>query len=178
MMQINHFSLNCGGRLVDLSTPALMGILNITPDSFYEGSRFQALESALPQVEKFLSAGATFIDIGGHSTRPGAEAVSETEEMTRVLPMIQGILKAFPQALISIDTFRASVAKASIEAGAVMVNDISGGNLDTKMFETVAALQVPYVLMHSRGTPQTMQSLNQYDEIGRASCRERVLNLV
>jgi dihydropteroate synthase len=158
-------TINCKGKLIDLTVPKLMGILNITPDSFYEGSRFTELDKILAQAEKMLNEGATFLDIGGHSTRPGATPVSEEEEKKRVLPTIEGILKHFPEALISVDTFRASIAKESIELGAVMVNDVSGGDLDDNMFETVANLNVPYVLMHSRGTPETMLQMTQYDDL-------------
>jgi dihydropteroate synthase len=158
-------TINCKGKLIDLTVPRLMGILNITPDSFYEGSRFMELDKILAQTEKMLSDGATFLDIGGHSTRPGATPVSEEEEKKRVLPTIEVILKHFPEALISVDTFRVSIAQDSIELGAVMVNDVSGGDLDAKMFETVAKLNVPYVLMHSRGTPETMLQMTQYDDL-------------
>jgi dihydropteroate synthase len=158
-------TINCKGKLIDLTVPKLMGILNITPDSFYEGSRFTELDKILAQTEKMLNEGATFLDIGGHSTRPGARPVSEEEEKKRVLPTIEGILKYFPEALISVDTFRASIAKESVELGAVMVNDVSGGDLDDNMFETVANLNVPYVLMHSRGTPETMLQMTQYDDL-------------
>ena len=164
-MQNKGFSLNCGGRLIDLTKPKVMAILNITPDSFYEDSRFQGIDAVLAQVEKCLIDGATFIDIGGHSTRPNAEGISQDQELQRVLPVIEAIVKHFPVVNISIDTFRSRVAQLSVEAGAVMVNDISAGNLDEKMFETVSNLQVPYILMHSRGNPQTMSQLNHYQDI-------------
>jgi dihydropteroate synthase len=157
--------INLKQTLLDLTKPRIMGILNITPDSFYEGSRFTDLSKILSQTEKMLSAGATFLDIGGHSTRPGATPVSEDEELKRVLPVVEAIIHNFPEALISIDTFRASVAQQCVEAGAVMVNDVSGGILDDKMFETVAKLNVPYVLMHSRGTPETMNQLTDYRDL-------------
>jgi dihydropteroate synthase len=157
--------INLKQTLLDLSQPRIMGILNITPDSFYEGSRFTDLSKVLTQAEKMLSAGATFLDIGGHSTRPGATPVSEEEELRRVLPVVEGIIHNFPEALISIDTFRASVAAACVQAGAAMVNDVSGGDLDDKMFETVVGLNVPYVLMHSRGTPETMTKLTDYQDL-------------
>jgi dihydropteroate synthase len=157
--------INLNQTLLDLTKPRIMGILNITPDSFYEGSRFTDLSKILSQTEKMLSAGATFLDIGGHSTRPGATPVSEDEELKRVLPVVEAIIHNFPEALISIDTFRASVAQQCVEAGAVMVNDVSGGILDDKMFETVAKLNVPYVLMHSRGTPETMNQLTDYQDL-------------
>ena len=157
--------INTKGSLIDLSKPKIMGILNITPDSFYEGSRFTDLSKVLAQAEKMLSAGATFLDIGGHSTRPGATPVSEAEELKRVLPVVEGIIHNFPEALISIDTFRASIASECVQAGAVMINDVSGGDLDDKMFQTVVDLNVPYVLMHSRGTPETMTQLTDYQDL-------------
>ncbi|MDF7818014.1 dihydropteroate synthase [Runella sp. MFBS21] len=165
-------TLNIGGKLLDLSIPQVMGILNVTPDSFYSGSRVLQLEDAYKKAEKMLSEGANILDLGGHSTRPGADAVSETEEANRVLPVVEMLRKHFPRAIISIDTFRASVARQAIEAGAHIINDIAGGNLDPLMFETVAALQVPYILMHSRGTPQTMKDLNQYDDLVTDIIRE------
>lgn len=165
-------TLNIGGKLLDLSIPQVMGILNVTPDSFYSGSRVLQLDDAYKKAEKMLSEGASILDLGGHSTRPGADAVSETEEANRVLPVVEMLRKHFPRAFISIDTFRASVARQAIEAGAHIINDIAGGNLDPLMFETVAALQVPYILMHSRGTPQTMKDLNQYDDLVTDVMRE------
>lgn len=159
------YPINCNGLLMDLSVPKIMGILNITPDSFYAASRYDDVSKVLIQAEKMLKAGATFLDIGGHSTRPGATPVSEVEELNRVLPVTEAILKEFPTTLISIDTFRASVARECVKAGAIMVNDVSGGLLDATMFETVASLNVPYVLMHSRGTPETMQKMTDYDNV-------------
>jgi len=142
-----------------------MGILNVTPDSFYEGSRFLNAEAQLSQVEKMLTEGADFIDIGGYSTRSGAGTLSPEEEMSRVIPVIQSITKEFPEAVISIDTFRAAVARKAVEAGASLINDISGGEQDEKMGETAAELNVPYIFMHMRGTPQTMQQLTQYENL-------------
>lgn len=165
-------TLNIAGKLLDLSTPQVMGILNVTPDSFFSGSRVLQIEDAYKKADKMLSEGASMLDIGGHSTRPGADAVSEEEELTRVLPVVEMLRKRFPEAIISIDTFRASVARKSIEAGAHIINDIAGGNLDPLMFETVAELNVPYILMHSRGTPQTMKELNQYDDLVTDVLRE------
>ena len=159
--------LNCAGNLIDLSTPKVMGILNLTPDSFYEGSRFSSNKKLLLHVEKMLQEGATFLDIGGYSSRPGADFVSEEEEHSRVVPAIEQIVKEFPEVLLSVDTFRSGVAKAGVEAGAVMVNDISGGDLDKKMLPTVAKLQVPYIMMHMRGTPQTMTKFTDYDNVTR-----------
>ena len=160
-------TLNVRGKLVDLSQPAVMGILNVTPDSFYAGSRVAHLDEVVRRAGEMLGHGATFLDVGGYSTRPGAEDISPEAELGRVVPAIAAVLKAFPDALVSVDTFRAGVARAAVEAGAGMVNDISGGTLDAEMFGTVAALQIPYVLMHLRGTPQTMTSYTQYEDLPR-----------
>ncbi|QDK80227.1 dihydropteroate synthase [Spirosoma sp. KCTC 42546] len=173
MPKVTKKSLNCRGRLVDLTEPVVMGILNATPDSFFAGSRVSLGKSATEQTVELagqmLADGATFLDIGGYSTRPGAAAVSTAEEVERVLPVIEAILANFPSALISIDTFRASVARKAISAGAVLINDVSGGTLDTDMFRTAAdlsqSMSVPYILMHMRGTPQTMQSLATYQNL-------------
>jgi dihydropteroate synthase len=161
-------SINVNGQLIDFSTPKVMGILNITPDSFFEKSRY---ESQLPQTiidkaAEMIEQGATFIDIGGYSTRPKAIDISVTEELDRVLPVIEIINKNFPETAISIDTFRSEVARKAIEVGASIINDISGGNLDENMFQTVADLNVPYILMHSRGNPETMSQLNEYQTGG------------
>ncbi|MEL6811044.1 MAG: dihydropteroate synthase [Bacteroidota bacterium] len=142
-----------------------MGILNITPDSFYDGGKLTNTSTTLDQARKMLSEGATFLDIGGYSSRPGAKDVSEEEELSRVLPAIQAIISEFPNALLSVDTFRSKVAKEAVRAGAVMVNDISGGRLDEQMIPVVAELQVPYVLMHMRGTPQTMDTWTHYEDL-------------
>ncbi len=157
--------LRVRGKLLDLSTPLVMGILNNTPDSFYDGGKYNNIKNLCERAELMLIEGATFLDIGGYSTRPNAEDISEKEELKRVLPLIKELVKKFPEVNISIDTFRAEVAKAAVEAGACMVNDISGGRLDEKMFQTIAQLKVPYVLMHSRGTPQTMAQLTNYQNI-------------
>ena len=157
-------SLNCRGRLISLETPVVMGILNITPDSFYADSRV-TYEKTVEAAEKMLADGATFLDVGGYSTRPGAADISPTEEADRVLPAIEAILDSFPDALISVDTFRASVAEQAVETGACIINDVAGGTLDPAMFATVAKLKVPYVLMHLRGTPQTMQLLSSYNNL-------------
>jgi dihydropteroate synthase len=158
-------TVNCGGRLIDLTIPKVMGIINVTPDSFYANSRQESMNSILEQAEKMLNDGATFIDVGGYSSRPNSSDVSEEEELARVVPAIQAILKQFPKAVLSVDTFRSSVARQAVEAGAMMVNDISGGELDKKMFSTVAELKVPYLLMHMRGTPQTMTQHTQYEDL-------------
>ncbi|MBC3759258.1 dihydropteroate synthase [Hyunsoonleella sp. SJ7] len=158
-------TINCKGQLINLSTPKVMGVLNVTPDSFYDGGKYKDEASIFNQVEQMLTEGATFIDVGAYSSRPNAEHVSEDEELSRILPIVELILKRFPEALISIDTFRSTVAKNCIEAGAALVNDISAGQLDDKMMPTIAELQVPYVMMHMRGTPQTMQSLTDYEDL-------------
>lgn len=158
-------TINCKGKLISLETPKVMGILNCTPDSFFDGGKYNNESELLSQVEKMLVDGATFVDIGAYSSKPNASFVSEEEEISRILPVIELILKNFPETLISIDTFRSKVAEKSIEIGAAIINDISAGNLDDKMMETVAKLQVPYIMMHMKGTPQTMQSLANYDSI-------------
>lgn len=158
-------TINCKGKLIDLSTPKVMGILNVTPDSFYDGGQYKDEQSILNQVETMLNEGATFIDIGGYSSRPGADYVSEAEELNRVVPVVQLILKHYPETLISIDTFRSEVAKKSIEAGAAMINDISAGHLDENMIVTVGQLGVPYIMMHMKGNPKTMQQQTDYDDL-------------
>lgn len=158
-------TLNCKGKLIDLSSPTVMAILNVTPDSFYGNSRISTVSDALKTTEKFINEGATFIDIGAYSTRPGAADVSEAEELQRLIPIVEAIAKNFPEILISIDTFRAKVAEAAILSGAHLINDISAGNLDETMFETVAKLQVPYIMMHMKGTPQNMQENPMYEDI-------------
>jgi dihydropteroate synthase len=158
-------TINCRGTLVDLSIPKVMGILNITPNSFYDGGKYSDENSILLQVEKMLSDGATFIDIGAYSSKPNTDFVSEEEETTRLVPIVKLVLKHFPETLISIDTFRANVAKAGIENGACIINDIAAGNLDEKMMQTVVQLQVPYIMMHMKGNPKTMQSLAKYENI-------------
>lgn len=158
-------TLNVNGKLVDLSTPVVMGILNVTPDSFFQGSRLNTESEILAKTEKMLSEGATFIDVGGYSSRPGAEDISVEEERSRALKAIKAIVKEFPQTLISVDTFRSEVAQHAVQEGASVVNDISAGALDPKMFETIAALKIPYIAMHMRGTPQTMKGLTFYDNL-------------
>ena len=142
-----------------------MGILNITPDSFYDGGKFRTKKSILNQVEKMLEEGATFIDVGAYSSRPKAEHISKDEELNRILPVVSLILKEYPETLISVDTFRSEVAKQCVENGAALINDISAGNMDKNMFETIAKLKVPYIMMHMKGTPQTMQSQTNYDDL-------------
>ena len=158
-------TINCKGILIEVSTPKVMGILNCTPDSFFDGGKFKSEVDILNQVEKMLFEGATFIDIGGYSSKPGAEFVSELEETNRLLPVIDLVLKHFPKTILSIDTFRSNVAKKAIENGAALINDISAGSLDTNMMKTVGKLQVPYIMMHLRGTPKTMSGLTNYENI-------------
>lgn len=157
--------MNCNGKLIDLSTPKVMGILNITPDSFFDGGKNEGDQAIIDKVQKMLSEGATFIDIGAYSSKPNAEFVSETEEIKRILPVIEMLVKVFPEILISIDTFRSEVARVSIEAGASIINDIASGNLDAKMMETVAKYNIPYIMMHMKGNPQTMQNFTDYEGI-------------
>ncbi|MCC9166434.1 dihydropteroate synthase [Pontibacter harenae] len=158
-------TLNCRGKILSLDTPLVMGILNVTPDSFYAGSRLSSIDEVLQKAETMLADGADVLDVGGYSSRPGADDVSTEEELARLIPATEAIMKAFPEAVLSVDTFRARVAEEAVAAGASIINDISGGNLDETMFETVAKLQVPYILMHMRGTPQTMNSLAKYDDV-------------
>ena len=158
-------SINCKGELITFDQPKIMGIINITPDSFYEKSRHTQLSDIYKQVDKMLTDGADFIDIGGYSSRPGADDIPLQEEIDRVIPIVEKVTKSFPQALISVDTFRSQVAEQSIKQGAAIINDISAGHLDSEMMNIVRKYQVPYVMMHMKGTPQTMKSLNQYDDL-------------
>ena len=158
-------TLNVHGKIIDLSIPKVMGILNVTPDSFFDGNRYVSPSSILKQVEKMVTEGADFIDVGGYSSRPGASEISMEEELSRVLPVIELIHTNFPQSIISIDTFRSQVAFQAVKLGAGIVNDISAGEIDNKMIETVAAMKVPYLAMHMRGTPQTMSGLTQYENL-------------
>lgn len=158
-------TINCKGNLIDLTTPKVMGILNVTPNSFYDGGKYKTETEILYQAEVMLDEGATFIDVGAYSSKPNAEFVSETEELERIVPVINLLLKHFPEAIVSIDTFRSEVAKTAIENGAALINDIAAGNLDERMMETIAHYKVPYVMMHMRGNPQTKQTLTQYDNV-------------
>lgn len=148
-----------------LDSPKVMGILNVTPDSFFDGGKFMSETEILGQAEKLLTEGADFLDIGGYSTRPGADDISIEEEIRRSVGAIKSVLKHFPSALISIDTFRSEVARSAVQEGAVMVNDVSGGELDSRMYEMISTLRVPYVLMHMRGNPKTMTKLTEYDDV-------------
>ena len=158
-------TINCKGQLIDLTTPKVMGILNVTPNSFYDGGMYKSSSEMLTKVGKMLSDGATFIDVGAYSSKPSAEYVSEEEELQRIIPIINLILEYYPETLLSVDTFRSEVAKVCIENGAAIINDISAGNLDDKMLETIAKYNVPYIMMHMRGTPETMQKMTSYEDI-------------
>lgn len=160
-------TINCKGNLIDLSRPKVMGILNLTPNSFYAESRISSESVLQKKAEKMLKEGATFIDIGGYSSRPNAADVSQEEELNRIIPAIELLVNNFPEIIISVDTFRAEVADKSIQAGAALINDISAGSLDEKMMSTVGRHQVPYIMMHMRGTPKTMQSLTEYQDLPR-----------
>lgn len=157
--------INCKGKLIDLSQPKIMGILNITPDSFYDGGKLKTDAQILAKAKQMLDEGATFLDVGGYSSRPGAKNIGTDEEQRRTAPVIELLQKNFPDSLVSIDTFRSDVAKEAVLSGACMINDISAGNLDENMFKTVADLQVPYVIMHMRGNPKNMQEKTHYDNL-------------
>ncbi len=159
------FTLNCKGRLLVIDKPIVMGIINITPDSFYKSSRIQQADALLERASSLISQGATILDMGGQSTRPGSEFLLADEEMPRIIPAIELVHKHFPDTIISVDTFWSSVAKEAIGAGASIINDISAGSIDPYMYETVAKLGVPYVLMHMKGNPQNMQQNPVYENL-------------
>lgn len=158
-------SLCCRGKIINLSHPSVMGIINISPDSFYEGSRMPGTKAVLKRTEQMLGEGATFIDLGAASSRPGSPLISSREEQKRLMPVLQEAVKMFPEALFSIDTYNADTAKAAANEGAAMINDISAGQIDPNMFETIAELQLPYVLMHMQGTPENMQTNPVYSDL-------------
>lgn len=158
-------SITCKGQLISLETPIIMGILNLTPDSFYDGGKYRDEITILDQAVLMHADGATFIDLGAYSSRPGADDITEEEELQRLLPVIELLQAHFPELLLSVDTFRANVARRAIEAGAALINDISAGKLDENMLPIIAELQVPYIMMHMRGTPQTMKTLTHYDDL-------------
>ena len=158
-------TINCNGELIDLSIPKVMGILNVTPDSFFDGGRYTNDCEVLQRVEQMLTDGATFIDVGGYSSKPNAAAVTVQEEKARTIPVVASIVQHFPEAIVSIDTFRSDVAQLCLDQGAAIVNDISAGLLDPLMLKIVANYQVPYIMMHMKGTPQTMSALAQYDDL-------------
>lgn len=158
-------TINCKGKLLNFDSPIVMGILNVTPDSFYDGGNLETESKLIEQASNMIQSGATILDIGGYSSKPGAKEVSVEEELNRVVPAIQLISSKFPEVILSIDTFRSEVARAAVNAGAALINDISAGDLDSNMFMTVKELQVPYCLMHMQGTPQTMQTKPEYDKV-------------
>ncbi|MCX2576247.1 dihydropteroate synthase [Pedobacter sandarakinus] len=178
-------SINIKGELYDLSKPKVMAILNITPDSFHHASRTKSIDDALAKTTDFLNKGATFIDVGGYSSRPGATDISANEEADRVVPVVEALVSEFPKLAMSIDTFRAQVAEECISAGAAMINDISAGDMDASMFKTVARLRVPYIMMHMQGTPQNMQknpvykdvTLDIFDYLAQKIAELRALNI-
>jgi len=159
------FSLRVKGRLMHVDRPLVMGILNVTPDSFYSGARSAGTEDSLLRAERMIAEGADILDIGGQSTRPGAQRITAEEELARVIPVIQSISAQYPDVILSVDTFYGNVAKQAVEAGAAMVNDVSAGQFDESLIPVIAEIQVPYVLMHMPGTPQTMQSLAHYTHV-------------
>ena len=158
-------TLNCNGKLMDFEFPKVMGILNCTPNSFYDGGKYKTETDFLKQTEKMLIDGASIIDLGAYSTQPNADFVTEEEELNRILPVASSIIKHFPEVILSIDSFRSEVAKQCIENGATIINDVSAGFLDEKMFEVVGKYKVPYIMMHMKGTPQNMQKFTDYDDV-------------
>jgi len=161
------FTLNCKGQIITIDEPLIMGIINITPDSFYEGSRFHTVDSILKLAEKMIADGADILDLGGQSTRPGSDRINADEELKRLLPAITVLHQQFPEIIISIDTYHAKVAQEAVHAGATIVNDISSGSFDAAMIYTVASLKVPYICMHMRGTPENMQQHAYYEQVTR-----------
>lgn len=159
------YTLNCKGKLLTLDSPIIMGIINITPDSFYKESRIQQMDSIMAKTEQMLAEGADIIDIGGQSTRPGSIRITAEDEAERIIPVVENIKQHFPDAIISVDTFYATVAQKAVAAGAAIINDISSGDMDPDMIETIARLQVPYICMHMKGTPDTMQQQPHYDDV-------------
>ena len=158
-------TINCAGKLIDLSIPKIMGILNITPDSFYDGGRYNSDKKILDHVEKMIIDGAIFIDIGAYSSRPGGVDIDENEELKRIIPAIELVNKKFPEIIISVDTFRSKVAEVCLNSGAAIINDISASQLDEKMMETIAKYNVPYIIMHMKGNPQNMMDKTNYDDM-------------
>jgi len=158
-------TINCKGQLVDFSVPKIMGILNLTPDSFYDGGKYSDEKSILKQCEKMLLEGATIIDLGAYSSRPGAENISGDKELKRMLPIVGILLKEFPEIILSIDTFRSKIAERCLEAGAAIINDISAGRLDENMFDFIAKFKAPYIMMHMRGNPRTMRGQTDYEDL-------------
>ncbi len=161
----SNITLNCQGKLIEFNTPMIMGIINTTPDSFFEDSRTQSIDLILKQVSQFINEGVDVVDIGGYSSRPGADDVTEQEEINRILPAIIAIRKAHPNLIISIDTFRPTVAEVALKNGANIINDISGGLLDTSIFKIASDYTAPYIMMHMKGTPKNMQNNTQYQHL-------------
>lgn len=158
-------TINCKGKLMDFKIPKVMGILNVTPNSFFDGGKYKTDSEFLNQAEKMLEEGASIIDVGAYSTQPNAPFVTENEELSRIVPIVDLLMKAFPETILSIDTFRSEVAKQCIESGAAIINDVSAGFLDEKMMEVVGRFKVPYIMMHMKGTPQNMQKFTDYDDV-------------
>ena len=158
-------TINCKGNLIDLTTPKVMGILNITPDSFYDGGKYKDEKSILTQVKKMLDEGATFIDVGAYSSRPGGDPISKSDELKRIVPIVHLLLEKFPDIRLSIDTFRAEIAQECLESGAAMINDVSGGSLDENMLRTIAKCKAPYIMMHMKGNSSTMQQQTHYKNL-------------
>ena len=158
-------TINCAGKLIDLSIPKIMGILNITPDSFYDGGRYNSDKKILDHVEKMIIDGAIFIDIGAYSSRPGGVDIDENEELKRIIPAVELVNKKFPEIIISVDTFRSKVAEVCLNSGAAIINDISASQLDEKMMETISKYNVPYIIMHMKGNPQNMMDKTNYDDM-------------
>lgn len=158
-------TINCNGILLDLSTPVVMGVLNITPDSFYRDSRMASTEQALQTAKKMVDGGAAILDLGAMSSRPGAEIITVDEELNRIIPIVDAISNAFPDVILSIDTVRSSIAKACLDAGAHIINDISGASVDSELLDVIVEYKVPYILMHMKGTPEQMQSLAEYQNV-------------
>lgn len=170
-------TINCRGKLINFSTPQVMGIINVTPDSFFDGGKYNTESGIIERANMHLDAGASILDVGAVSTRPKAEMIAEPEELERLIPALKLLRSAFPEVVISVDTFRSSIAKAAVEAGADIINDISGGTMDNEMFSTIAQLQVPYVLMHIQGTPETMQDNPHYEDVTKEVISDLMLKV-
>lgn len=170
-------TINCRGKLINFSTPQVMGIINVTPDSFFDGGKYNTESGIIERANMHLDAGASILDVGAVSTRPKAEMIAESEELQRLIPAIKLLRSTFPEVVISADTFRSSIAKAAVEAGADIINDISGGTMDEDMFSTIAQLQVPYILMHIQGTPETMQDNPHYEDVTKEVISDLMLKV-
>ena len=162
---LDNYSINCKGNLIDLSTPKIMGIINVTPDSFYDGGSIKSDKELLSKVESFLKDGADIIDLGGYSSKPGAKEVKEEDEIKRIIPSLKHILNSFPETIVSIDTFRSKIADESLVNGASIINDISAWEIDNELFNVIVKHKCPYILMHMKGTPSTMQTNPSYKNV-------------